>query len=59
MPAKPARTGGARHAVREGSALVACVNEALAALKDDGTLADLEEEWLSQGGDIPGHPVTV
>jgi polar amino acid transport system substrate-binding protein len=37
----------------DGSALVSCVNEALTTLKDDGTLADLEEEWLNQGGDIP------
>lgn len=37
----------------DGSELVGCVNEALAALTDDGTLAALEEEWLNQGGDIP------
>ena len=37
----------------DGSPLVPCVNEALATLKDDGTLADLQEEWLNQGGDIP------
>lgn len=37
----------------DGSALVPCVNEALAALEADGTLAALEEEWLSGGGDIP------
>jgi polar amino acid transport system substrate-binding protein len=37
----------------EGSELVPCVNEALAALVDDGTLAELEEQWLSQAGDIP------
>jgi polar amino acid transport system substrate-binding protein len=37
----------------EGSALVPCVNEALANLQDDGTLADIEQEWLAQGGDIP------
>ena len=35
------------------SPLIPCVNEALATLKDDGTLADLQEEWLSKGGDIP------
>lgn len=35
------------------SPLVPCVNEALAALTADGTLAALEEEWLNQGGDIP------
>ena len=37
----------------DASPLVPCVNEALAALRDDGTLAALEEEWLNQGGDIP------
>jgi polar amino acid transport system substrate-binding protein len=37
----------------DGSPLVPCVNEALSALRDDGTLAALEEEWLSAGGDIP------
>ncbi|MBW3603920.1 MAG: ABC transporter substrate-binding protein [Actinobacteria bacterium] len=37
----------------EGSELVPCVNEALSALRDDGTLEALEEEWLSQSGDIP------
>lgn len=37
----------------EGSELVPCVNEALAALDGDGTLAALQEEWLNQGGDIP------
>jgi polar amino acid transport system substrate-binding protein len=36
-----------------GSPLIPCVNEAIATLKEDGTLADLEEEWLNQGGDIP------
>jgi polar amino acid transport system substrate-binding protein len=35
------------------SPLIPCVNEALATLKDDGTLADLESEWLDQGGDTP------
>ena len=37
----------------EGSPLVDCVNEALTALIEDGTVAELEEEWLSQAGDIP------
>jgi len=37
----------------EGSPLVPCVNTALAALADDGTLAELEEQWLNQGGDVP------
>lgn len=37
----------------KGSPLVTCVNEALATLKDDGTLDDLQEQYLNQGGDIP------
>ena len=37
----------------KGSPLVPCVNEALAALEADGTLADLEQEWLSDVVDVP------
>ena len=37
----------------DGSPLVTCVNQALTALTDDGTLAELQKQWLSQGGDIP------
>ena len=37
----------------EGSPLVACVNEALAALRSDGAIEDLEDEWLNQGGSVP------
>ncbi len=37
----------------DGNPLVACVNEALAAIKADGGLEAIEEEWLSQGGGIP------
>jgi polar amino acid transport system substrate-binding protein len=37
----------------DGSDLVGCVNDALAALKADGTLESLEDEWLNSGGDIP------
>jgi polar amino acid transport system substrate-binding protein len=37
----------------DGSPLVACVNEALATLRDDGTLDALQQEWLQAGGDIP------
>ncbi len=37
----------------EGSPLVACVNSALAALRDAGTMDALEDEWLNQGGSIP------
>ena len=37
----------------EGSPLVPCVNEALASLRDAGTIDALEDEWLNQGGSIP------
>ena len=36
-----------------GSALVDCVNEALQALADDGTLADIQQEWLSDKASAP------
>jgi polar amino acid transport system substrate-binding protein len=37
----------------EGSDLVPCVDEALATLREDGTLADIEQEWLSDVVDVP------
>ncbi|HEX6515444.1 MAG TPA: ABC transporter substrate-binding protein [Nocardioidaceae bacterium] len=37
----------------QGSGLVPCVNRALATLKSDGTLADIENRWLSQVVDVP------
>ena len=37
----------------KGSELVPCVDEALAALDSAGTLDELEDQWLNQGGDIP------
>jgi len=36
----------------DGSPLVPCVNAALATLEGNGTLADLEEQWLNDGGSI-------
>jgi len=36
----------------EGNSLVPCVNEALNTLRDAGTLAALEQEWLAQAGGI-------
>jgi polar amino acid transport system substrate-binding protein len=36
----------------DGNPLVACVNQALATLKANGTVADLESQWLTQGGEI-------
>ncbi len=37
----------------EGNTLVECVNEALAALKEDGRLEGIQEEWLSDKADAP------
>ncbi len=37
----------------EGSGLVGCVNEALAELHSNGTIEDLEDQYLNEGGNIP------
>ncbi|GAA1159392.1 ABC transporter substrate-binding protein [Nocardioides aquiterrae] len=37
----------------KGSELVPCVNAALGALRDDGTLAQIEQQWLSDVVDVP------
>jgi len=37
----------------EGSSLVECVNRAIAALEEDGTLQDIQEQWLSQNVQVP------
>jgi polar amino acid transport system substrate-binding protein len=37
----------------EGSDLVPCVDAALTAMREDGTLAGLEQKWLSETVDIP------
>ena len=37
----------------KGSPLVDCVDQALTALEEDGTLADLEERWLSETVNVP------
>ena len=37
----------------KGSTLVPCVDQALTALRDDGTLAGLEKQWLSDVVDVP------
>jgi polar amino acid transport system substrate-binding protein len=37
----------------KGSPLVDCVDQALTALEEDGTLADLEEQWLSETVNVP------
>ncbi|RKS05822.1 amino acid ABC transporter substrate-binding protein (PAAT family) [Nocardiopsis sp. Huas11] len=35
------------------SPLTDCVTEAVDALREDGTLAELEQEWLSEAADVP------
>ena len=37
----------------EGNPLVSCVNEAIGALKADGTLQSIEKKWLSQDVEVP------
>ncbi len=37
----------------KGNPLVACVNQALAGMKSDGTLAAIENKWLSQTVNVP------
>ncbi|WP_395658627.1 ABC transporter substrate-binding protein [Nocardioides sp.] len=37
----------------KGNPLVACVNEALATMKSDGTLDEIEQKWLSQTVNVP------
>jgi polar amino acid transport system substrate-binding protein len=49
-------TGGQEHfgmLFEEGNPLRDCVNEALAALKDDGTLEEIQERWLAENTSAP------
>jgi polar amino acid transport system substrate-binding protein len=39
--------------LEKGSPLTDCVSQAVDALREDGTLADLEEKWLSEVADAP------
>ncbi len=39
--------------LEKGSELTSCVDEAVTALTEDGTLADLEQEWLAESQDVP------
>jgi polar amino acid transport system substrate-binding protein len=51
------QTGGAPEQFgmlfQKGNSLVACVNQALAALKSDGTLDAFEKKWLTDTVDVP------
>ncbi len=38
---------------QKGSELVPCVNEALATMREDGTLDQIEQQWLSDVVDVP------
>jgi polar amino acid transport system substrate-binding protein len=38
---------------QKGNSLVDCVNEALATLKDDGTLESIQQEWLADKASAP------
>ncbi|WP_134768195.1 ABC transporter substrate-binding protein [Nocardioides sp. 1609] len=40
----------------KGSGLVPCVDEALDALEDDGTLAELEQQWIPAATAVPELP---
>ena len=49
-------TGGQEHfgmLFEEGNPLRDCVNEALDTLRDDGTLAEIQQEWLSENTSAP------
>jgi polar amino acid transport system substrate-binding protein len=37
----------------KGNSLVSCVNQALIALRSDGTLEDLQDQWLSEAAGAP------
>lgn len=39
--------------LEKGSELTSCVDQAVASLSKDGTLADIEEKWLSASQDVP------
>jgi len=39
--------------LEKGSPLTPCVDEAVTTLREDGTLDDLEQEWLSESVDVP------
>ncbi len=41
--------------LEKGSALTACVNEALAVIKANGTLQSIYDQWISTGAGDP-HP---
>jgi polar amino acid transport system substrate-binding protein len=40
-------------AFEKGNPLVACVNQGIEALKADGTLDELQQQWLQTDADVP------
>ena len=49
-------TGSPEHfgvVLQKGNSLVGCVNKALTTLRDNGTLASLQTEWLSNKASAP------
>jgi polar amino acid transport system substrate-binding protein len=40
-------------AFEKDNPLVSCVNQAIAALKEDGTLEELQQKWLETDADVP------
>jgi polar amino acid transport system substrate-binding protein len=56
FPPQPGESNYFSMALAKGSALTACVNLALQEMKDDGTLQDITDEWLSKQtnvGEVP------
>lgn len=39
--------------------LIDAFNEALAKMRDDGRLAELQEQWIGKAMDVPDHPVAA
>jgi polar amino acid transport system substrate-binding protein len=39
--------------LEKDSPLTACINQALATLREDGTLEEIQQEWLSDKVDAP------
>lgn len=39
--------------LKKGSGLTSCVDQAIAGLKADGSLAKITEQWLSASADVP------
>jgi polar amino acid transport system substrate-binding protein len=49
-PATPDEVGAV---LEKGNPLVSCVNQAIAQIKADGTLADILDQWINTGQDVP------